>query len=67
MNPSKENAILAQAKLNELMRLQFTEGSEPLADFIMEFIRVAQRKLPTEATISKDRLRKRTKKSNAES
>lgn len=66
MNASKENAEQAKRDF-----LDIVESSPSLltpfhkqVQFVSEFISVARRKLPTEATFAKDKVRVRRKKSD---
>ena len=55
MSPSKENCLKALALLNEG---KFDQGQW---QFVKDFLASAAKRLPTEASLAKDKLRKRTK------
>lgn len=73
IQPSKENARKAIDKLKEIQEAPIIADGETGAtigdlitkedyDFLVAFLRAAQRKLPKEETITRDRLKKRNAK-----
>lgn len=70
MNPSKENARKAQealARINDAAEKQFGIGGDNFLhkdiQELYNFLRAAERKLPTEASIARDKARPRKAKS----
>lgn len=62
MTPSKENCKEALNALSELSLLSQGTGSNQIS-FIREFLEAAAKRLPTQAAIDKDKVRKKSKAS----
>jgi hypothetical protein len=57
VNASKENAREAQAIISNLRGVTFNTDAE--RDFVYDFLEAAEKRLPTEASIARDKQRRR--------